>query len=526
MSGPPSTVAELVPLADRLRYMRLFRVGAAVFAIAAWLGLPSLDRAGLGTVIAVSAGYLALTLGGDLIWRGLRRRGLALISVLLMLDGVYLAWLLYCTGGPESPLRGLVLVHLIAVCLLGSFRTGLKLALWHSLLALVTFHALEAHVLIGGSPVRFGNADFRVLVAEIVIAWTVAITTAAFAALNERELRRRRHDLEALSRLARVLESATDPLAVADGVVDAVAEDLGYDRILLLASADEGALRALAHRGACELDEPAPPPLPGSALERAASSGRTVLVSGLVDSLDPAVAAMLRDSLNLVVIPLSAEGRVVGFLVVEHGARRRSRIERRVIATLEGFASQSALALHRASLLEQLRQLAARDGLTGVANRRAFEESLRREVARASRTGRPVDLVMLDIDHFKRLNDTHGHQTGDAVLQAVGKTLTELSRASDLVARYGGEEFAIIMPDLEPGLAIEVAERFRIAIAELDGPVPVTASLGVANAPGHAADPDGLVRAADEALYEAKHGGRNRTVAAAEVRLPRPVALR
>jgi len=511
---PTAAAAELVPLADRLRYMFAFRIGAAIVSVLASMVLPGLDALALSTMAAFSAGYVAVSLAGEGLWRAMRRRGLGLFGALLILDGLYLAWLLDVTGGPGSPLRGLVLVHVIAVCLLGSFRTGLKLALWHSMLALVTFHAVKAGVLVGtGEPVGLGG-NFRLLIVNIVIVWAVTIATASFAAVNERELRRRRYDLEALARLAFRLESAMEPRAVADALADAVMNDFGYDRLLVFAAADGEPPTLLVHRGARPLDGPQGTPEPGSALERSASSGRTVLVSSLESSHDPALAAMLPDSRNLVVIPLVAEARTIGFLVVEHGLRRGSRIEQRVVFTLERFASQSALALHSAWLMERLHRLAARDGLTGVANRRTFEEALAREVARASRTGAPLSLVMLDLDHFKRVNDIHGHQTGDSVLRSVAEELTRQSRAGDLVARYGGEEFAVILPDTGQQDAPAVADRLRAAIADREGPVPVTASLGVASHPGHVADPLALVQAADEALYAAKRGGRNRTVAA------------
>lgn len=508
------TAAEMVPLADRLRYMFAFRIGAATVAVLAAMVVPGLHALPLGTLAAVSAGYVAVALAGEGLWRAMRRRGLGLFGALLILDGLYLAWLLEVTGGPGSPLRGLILVHVIAVCLLGSFRTGLKLALWHSMLALVSLHAVKAGVLLGtGEPVGSGG-NLRLLIVNIVIVWAVTIATASFAAVNERELRRRRYDLEALARLAFELESVMEPFAVADALADAVTNDFGYDRLVVLAAPDGDPPTLLAHRGAKALDGPHGAPEPGSALERSASSGRTVLVSSVEASRDPALAAMLPDSCNLVVIPLVAEARTIGFLVVEHGLRRGSRIEQRVVFTLERFASQSALALHSAWLMERLQRLATCDGLTGVANRRAFEKALAHEVARASRTGAPLSLVMLDIDHFKRLNDIHGHQSGDSVLRSVAEELTRQSRAGDLVARYGGEEFAIILPDTKQRDALAVADRFRVAIARLERPVPVTASLGVASYPGQLADPLGLVQAADEALYVAKHGGRDRTVAA------------
>jgi two-component system cell cycle response regulator len=117
---------------------------------------------------------------------------------------------------------------------------------------------------------------------------------------------------------------------------------------------------------------------------------------------------------------------------------------------------------------------------------------------------------MLDVDHFKKLNDQYGHQTGDEVLKAVAATLAHSCRDFDTPARYGGEEFAVILPVCSAAESLIAAERLRKGINQTDLPVPATASAGVATYPTHAGDPEALIRAADEALYESKRGGRNR----------------
>jgi two-component system, cell cycle response regulator len=159
---------------------------------------------------------------------------------------------------------------------------------------------------------------------------------------------------------------------------------------------------------------------------------------------------------------------------------------------------------------------ARKDPLTGCFNRGYFDQRLSAEVARAQRHGRSTALVLIDLDHFKRINDKYGHAAGDAVLQAVGQTLRDATRVEDLVARYGGEELALIIPGATLLGAALLAQRVRIAIAQLGvqvGPhiLHVSASLGVAaferGQPGSA---KALLRAADDALYAAKRGGRNR----------------
>ncbi|WP_374341737.1 diguanylate cyclase [Azonexus sp.] len=165
-----------------------------------------------------------------------------------------------------------------------------------------------------------------------------------------------------------------------------------------------------------------------------------------------------------------------------------------------------------------LREQAVRDPLTGLYNRRYLDETLEREISRARRDGLPLSVVMLDIDHFKRINDTHGHQLGDEVLRLLGRTLLGDIRLEDVACRYGGEEFLILLPAMPLEAAVARAEGWRRAVASLalarDGHlVRFTVSLGVATFPVHGATPDELTRCADLALYRAKREGRDRVVA-------------
>ena len=156
------------------------------------------------------------------------------------------------------------------------------------------------------------------------------------------------------------------------------------------------------------------------------------------------------------------------------------------------------------------------DHLTGLANRRRFEGQFDREVARTLRYGRPFSLLMLDIDHFKQVNDTHGHDAGDEALRTVARTLREGTRGIDLAARIGGEEFAIILTETVLAEALEVAERLRLALKVVETPPvgPIAASFGVAECPSSAQTTHELRASADAALYEAKRQGRDRVVQA------------
>jgi len=168
-----------------------------------------------------------------------------------------------------------------------------------------------------------------------------------------------------------------------------------------------------------------------------------------------------------------------------------------------------------ARLHAELHRRATADALTGLPNRRAFEEALAREVARARRAGTPLALLAVDVDHFKRVNDQRGHPAGDAVLRAVAGRIASGARAGDLVARVGGEEFAVALPGAGPEAALEAAERIRARVAEEPialegGDLGVTVSVGVASLGEPAPDGPSLAARADEALYRAKRAGRDR----------------
>jgi diguanylate cyclase (GGDEF)-like protein len=172
------------------------------------------------------------------------------------------------------------------------------------------------------------------------------------------------------------------------------------------------------------------------------------------------------------------------------------------------------------SRINRMHQYALFDAVTGLRNHRYFQVRLRDELKRSERQSVPTALVLLDIDDFKQVNDVFGHATGDVVLRQVGQALERTARAVDIVCRYGGEEIAVILPETPLADACRAAERLRQAVAQLGTPrgQPVTVSLGVACYPDHARHTDGLIAAADAAMYQAKRAGKN-CVRAAELQL-------
>jgi diguanylate cyclase (GGDEF)-like protein len=166
---------------------------------------------------------------------------------------------------------------------------------------------------------------------------------------------------------------------------------------------------------------------------------------------------------------------------------------------------------------DRIRMLTMTDALVGTFNRRYFDDQLPAATAHAERHRRPLSLIFVDIDHFKLVNDTHGHRIGDEVLAEVGRRLLENLRADDWIARYGGEEFAVVLPETDTEAAMRVAERLRTAIADQmvtteAGDLAVTASFGIASSlPPAFMTSNALIGAADAALYRSKANGRNRT---------------
>ena len=206
-------------------------------------------------------------------------------------------------------------------------------------------------------------------------------------------------------------------------------------------------------------------------------------------------------------VPLTYKGNFVGLLLV-HSADPSHVWADNELLLLHTVADQLTVAVNQAHMQEQ----ALTDGLTGCYNRRSFELQLERDLHLATRMRQPLSLIMMDLDRFKRINDRAGHDIGDVALRIVAESLHAELRAVDSAARFGGDEFAVILPQAGADGALVVAERLRkrIADTEVPGFGLITASFGLATFPAHASSRDTLVVAADRALYNSKHTGRNR----------------
>ncbi|HEX5707999.1 MAG TPA: diguanylate cyclase [Pyrinomonadaceae bacterium] len=340
---------------------------------------------------------------------------------------------------------------------------------------------------------------------------TVSVTTKLARLLQEQAVRE-----VAVNRIATAIRSTLDLSGILQTTVDEVGRALGAQHCALSVEGEHGGEPLVhCHFRDGEVDEAA----------------RDELVSDL-----GAYAVRLRSRLNcfvrdgvggdggddetarpLAAVPLIFRERQMGVLMVCSDDPRRAWQENELLL-MRTVADQVAVAVNHARLFQETQQQALTDGLTACPNRRSFEMQLVRDLHMATRMRQPLSLIMLDVDHFKGVNDTHGHAAGDLALRMLADAIRQELRGEDTAARYGGEEFSVILPQASYEGAMAVAERLRtrIEFMEVPGVRQITASFGVATFPTHGDSRDLIVTAADRALYRAKNDGRNCVRGAAE----------
>ena len=339
----------------------------------------------------------------------------------------------------------------------------------------------------------------------------------SFNSMAER-LDRRDRSASRLHELSQLLQTATDAdeaIAIFERLTPVLME--GGSGALYLISASRDDLELRARFGATEHElRPQASPADCWALRQ----GHNYLVANVDRKL---VCEHLGGRHGLrdpyACLPMISQGETIGLLHVSFSAESVAdeALEKRGEG-LEAITNTIGLALGNLSLRERLKAQSVRDGLTGLYNRRFLEESLPREIERCRRRNLPLTVVMADLDHFKRLNDTWGHEAGDLAIQSFAEAARRHFRGEDILCRYGGEEFCFVLPECTPEDARARAEALLIAQREAmfrfgrDTIGPVTTSIGLATFPMQAEDGASLVRLADAALYRAKQEGRDRLV--------------
>ena len=346
---------------------------------------------------------------------------------------------------------------------------------------------------------------------------TLFSTQASIALENARlyQLERRRAEqLEAINAVARQTTAVTDLDELLTVVCRLILEWFRVDHVAVLLSEADG-MRVRAYEGRLTPKVAMGAQLaPGAGLAaRALALGKSIIEND-VSKVEGYIAGFVETQSEMCV-PLIFFGEKLGTLALDSASK--NVFEPEDIQPLESVADICAAAIQNANHFERIRQLAYVDGLTGIHNRRYFEMRILEELERASRFGSRMSVIMMDIDHFKRLNDEFGHLLGDEVLRGVSTILKHQLRKMDMVCRYGGEEFAVVVPETFGENALTVAEKLRRQVETYNFPGvprPVTISCGVADYPIHGNSRDEVVAAADAALYVAKLSGRNRVVAA------------
>jgi len=324
-----------------------------------------------------------------------------------------------------------------------------------------------------------------------------------------------RLDLQTIARVCVHASSLRTVAELSDFATRTIGRLLGLDSTqIVLGDAGDGQTTGFWRRPDSEHG-----PLSGRELTAVATAlglGRSAC--DVVDLAEAGLDPARIDASCLVWLPLRIAGEHAGTVVGRSAEVPALDPEQTEAATL--VAQQAAALIDLAQALRRERRAAVTDSLTGLLNRRGFDERLREEIARATRTRRPLALVLADCDDLKGINDGTGHEAGDRVLQAFANLLREQKRVTDIAGRLGGDEFALLLPETKAPEAIAVAERLLERLQSL-GETPITASFGIAVFPGDGNTSSSLLRAADRALYDAKHGGKNRLATSTVVDLGR-----
>ena len=348
--------------------------------------------------------------------------------------------------------------------------------------------------------------------AETIDLLTLFSTQASIAVQNARlysSERKRAQQLEVMNTIAQQMTVVMEIPELLAKVCSLTRQAFNVDHVAVMLK-EENDLVLRAHHG--NLTLAAPPEISKPSYQgwwgTALNSEKTLVNN---DVQPGSSDALFHETRSRMCIPLISFGQKLGVLALSNA--NPGAFQDGDQKSLESVADMCATAIQNARHVERVRQLAYIDGLTGIFNRRFFELRVGEEIERAKRFNAGMAIIMIDIDHFKRLNDEFGHLLGDEVLRQVSSIFSQHLRKIDVVCRYGGEEFVIVLSQTGAEIAMKVAQKLRNLVAEWQFPGvprPVYISAGVAIFPENGTERDQLVKAADNALYVAKHTGRNR----------------
>jgi diguanylate cyclase (GGDEF)-like protein len=378
------------------------------------------------------------------------------------------------------------------------------------------------------APILMGNKPAGVMVAmstehefvfeqrdlDVLITACGQVSVAVENARLFADEQRRSRQLAFLNNISRTAISSDDPVHLLGQIVGEIQKNFSFDHIgigLLDYGTKEIEIKAEAGATAHAMGRRIQ--LGIGILGRVARTGERALVQ---NGMEGQIGALLPDSRSVLCIPITYGETLLGALNIE--SRNESAFSPQDVLILNTLADLLATALHNAFVFQKLQQQSITDGLTGIKTRRFFWEALSAEWKRASRSGRPFSVVLIDLDKFKEVNDTMGHFEGDLVLARVGRLLEQKSRQSNVVARYGGDEFIILMPETGADQAQVLAERLRQWITQdpMLSEHHITGSFGVASFPTHGFSIEDVIRVADAGMYVSKRSGGNRVSAAEE----------
>jgi signal transduction histidine kinase len=368
---------DLLPLSERLGYLQAARACLVVAVIA------TVHASGVGTtptsvLLGVTLGYLVVSAVPLAVRRLVRPKMLLLLtSSLVLVDGVYLAWVIFDTGGPLSPVRFALFIHVVVMTLLLSYRSGLKIAVWDSLLLAVVAQAYASGM---GSPLPGATTSKEILATAITVGalWMIALATASFSALSERELRRQNADLEQLAEMTELVDSMDDPAQIPPALLESLRATFGFTRGVVLASP----------RGALAVMAASDPPATSEAvhldptMEDVWVHKRPLLRKHLDPEVDPTLCALLPDATNILIVPFVLGRQHLGVVAVEHPSNRGG-MRRWELSMVSQFASHAALALNNAWLMNELE---SQLGEIRLLQRELVAQNSHLEIAVADRT--------------------------------------------------------------------------------------------------------------------------------------------